>query len=330
MSKLVMIVDDEPGILSALSGVLSDEGYRTVCTGSGEEALELYRERQPDVVFLDIWLPDRDGLETLQALREQDRTAAVIMMSGHGTTSTAVKAIKMGACDFVEKPLSYNQVVDRVAAALEFRASVSQDSALLTSLERMKDRLETPPELSPPPEIGIVRTGDQPQRTISESTVLYGLGLHSGARTGMVMQPLPVDHGIHFLTLPGNAHIPAHIGVVAETDYATTLSRNGDSIKTVEHFLSALHAMGVTNLLVKVHGAARWKNASGRGCSSTCSQSPPSPCGARTQRKVSAGTQAAAALWPTRSNPDRCSEPGSPGADGARVNTAEYCFRRVR
>ena len=90
----------------------------------------------------------------------------------------------MGACDFVEKPLSYNQVVDGVAAALEFRASVSQDSALLTSLERMKDRLETPPELSPPPEIGIVRTGDQPQRTISESTVLYGLGLHSGARTG--------------------------------------------------------------------------------------------------------------------------------------------------
>jgi two-component system nitrogen regulation response regulator NtrX len=80
MPHLVLIVDDEPGIRSALAGILTDEGYETVATGSGSEAIELYRERRPDVVFLDIWRPDRDGLETLQSLRESDPAAAVVMM----------------------------------------------------------------------------------------------------------------------------------------------------------------------------------------------------------------------------------------------------------
>jgi UDP-3-O-acyl N-acetylglucosamine deacetylase len=82
----------------------------------------------------------------------------------------------------------------------------------------------------------------------------FYLGLHSGGRTGMVIQPLPPDTGIHFLTLPRGVTMPAHVSAVAETDYATTLTRGGESIRTVEHLLSALHAAGVTNLLVKVHG----------------------------------------------------------------------------
>ena len=252
--KLVLIVDDEPGILSTLSGVLSDEGYKTVCTGSGAEALDLYGRERPDVVMLDVWLPDHDGLETLQALREVDPTAAVIMMSGHGTASTAVKAIKMGAYDYVEKPLSYNQTVEAVLGALEYRESVASDRELLTSLEKTKDRLETPPDLTGPPLFGLVRRTDQPQRTIAQSTVIYGLGLHSGSRTGMSIQPLPPDSGIHFVILPTNTHVPAHVAAVAETDYATTLAHEGESIRTVEHFLSAAHALGITNLLIKVHG----------------------------------------------------------------------------
>jgi UDP-3-O-[3-hydroxymyristoyl] N-acetylglucosamine deacetylase len=254
MGELILIVDDEPGILTALSGVLNDEGYQTLCTQSGEEALKLYEDRQPSVVFLDIWLPDRDGLETLQALRELDPAAAVIMMSGHGTASTAVKAIKMGAFDYVEKPISYNQVVESVAGALEYRQSLASDASLLSSLERTKARLEQERILTPAPELPLLQQGTEPQRTIRKSTVLYGLGLHSGRRTGMAIQPLPPDSGIHFVTLPANTHIPAYVSEVAETDYATTLSRNGDRIRTVEHLLSALHAYGVTNLLIKVHG----------------------------------------------------------------------------
>jgi UDP-3-O-acyl N-acetylglucosamine deacetylase len=253
MSELVLIVDDEPGILTALSSVLNDEGYRTVCTESGEEAMRLYQEQQPDVVFLDVWLPDRDGLETLQAIREHDPTAAVVMMSGHGTTGTAVRAIKMGAVDYVEKPLSYDQAVELVQAALVYRASVAADSALLPSLEPRDDRIGSDHDFRLP-EAPLLQQGTQPQRTIAKSTVLYGLGLHSGQRTGMAIQPLPPDSGVHFVTLPDNIHVPAFVGSVAETSYATTLLRDRAEIKTVEHLLSALHAYGVTNLLIKVHG----------------------------------------------------------------------------
>jgi UDP-3-O-acyl N-acetylglucosamine deacetylase len=108
--------------------------------------------------------------------------------------------------------------------------------------------------LKPAPEISLLQESELPQRTIRQSTVVYGLGLHSGHRTGMAIQPLPPDSGIHFVTLPANTHIPAHVAAVAETDFATTLAKNGDSIRTVEHLLSALHAYGITNLLIKVHG----------------------------------------------------------------------------
>ncbi len=253
-SETVLLVDDEPGILTALANVLNDEGYRTLSTRSGVEAVAIYRERRPDVVFLDVWLPDRDGLETLQALREEDPAAAVVMMSGHGTASTAAKAIKMGAVDYLEKPLSYDQAVETVRTALDFRRSVVAEPALWHSLEVSRDRLDTERELRPPEGVPLLEASTEPQRTIAESTVLYGLGLHSGRRTGMALQPLPEETGIHFVTLPTNTHIPAFVDSVAETDYATTLLVNGSSIKTVEHLLSALHALGITNLLVKVHG----------------------------------------------------------------------------
>jgi len=252
--RTVLIVDDEPGILSALSNILSDEGFDTLSTSSGGEALRLYAERSPDVVFLDIWLADRDGLETLQALREADPSAAVVMMSGHGTPATAVKAIKLGALDYLEKPLSYNRTVEAVESALAYRDEVAEDSGVMRALEGSQARPESERELSPPPLLPQIRVGSAPQRTVAAAKVLYGLGLHSGGRTGMAIQPLPPDSGIHFVTLPGQRSVPAHVAKVADTDYATTLSSEGDSIKTVEHLLSALHAAGVTNLLIKVHG----------------------------------------------------------------------------
>ena len=254
MKNLVLIVDDEPGILTTLSGVLNDEGYDTHCVENGEEAVQFDRGRRPDAVFLDVWLPDRDGLETLQAIREIAPTASVVMMSGHGTASTAVKAIKMGAFDFLEKPLSYGKVADAAAGAVAFGESVTRDSQLRDMLERTADRIETGHHFEPPPAGSLVQEVDEPQRTVGKNLVLYGQGLHSGKRTGMVIQPLPPDSGIHFLTIPDNHLLPAHVSAVANTEYATTLSSESHSIKTVEHLLSALHAYGVTNLLVKVHG----------------------------------------------------------------------------
>ena len=247
---LALLVDDEPGILQTLSGVLADQGYRILATRSGNEALDLYRRERPELVFLDVWLPDRDGLETLQALRELDPHATVVMMSGHGTSATAVKAIKMGAFDYLEKPLAYQQAVDAAEAALRHRRA--QGEGVLVPTPEAK--LPTEHRLEPRPRLSLLRTGEEPQRTIRHSTVIYGLGLHSGGRTGMVIQPLPPDSGVHVLSLPTHTLIPAHVGAVEDTEYATTLGRGGVRVKTVEHFLSALHACGVTNLLIKVHG----------------------------------------------------------------------------
>jgi len=257
--RLALIVDDEPGILTTLSGILADRGYGTLCAATGNEAINLYRQHRPDVVFLDIWLPDRDGLETLQALRADDPAAAVVMMSGHGTTATAVKAIKMGAYDYLEKPLSLRRVVEAAEGAIDQKVALGLkaiygEAATAHENGAPAAGLDLENQIAPPPPLSILAQRGQRQRTIRHSTVIYGLGLHSGARTGMVIQPLPPDSGIHFYTLPGGQLIPAHVSQVADTDYATTIGRDGDSVKTVEHFLSALHAAGITNLLIKLHG----------------------------------------------------------------------------
>jgi UDP-3-O-[3-hydroxymyristoyl] N-acetylglucosamine deacetylase len=252
MNELVLIVDDEPGILTELSNILRDEGYRPIVTASGEEALKIYQIRQPHVVFLDIWLPDKDGLETLQALRQVDPDAVVVMMSGHGTTPTAVRAIKMGAFEYLEKPLSYNVVIETMQGALKARRARPRLDSGVFDLTKL--RAEKPREFAAPPLLPLVRPGREPQRTIKAPTVLYGLGLHSGARTGMALQPLPPNSGVHFVTLPNGTQIPAHISAVGDTEYATTIGREGEEIRTIEHLLSTLHARGITNLLIKVHG----------------------------------------------------------------------------
>ncbi|MBP1644194.1 MAG: UDP-3-O-[3-hydroxymyristoyl] N-acetylglucosamine deacetylase, partial [Acidobacteria bacterium] len=253
MAPLALLVDDEIGILETLSGVLSDHGYETVLTTSGEEAVEIYLARRPDVVFLDVWLPDRDGLETLALLREHDPQAAVVMLSGHGTTATAVRAMRMGAFDYLAKPPSSEQVVNAARGAVEARRAARALGP--ASLPPAPDRhAGGEPARTPPPRLRGLVAGALPQRTICHSTVLYGLGLHSGGRTGLVLQPLPPSSGIHFVSLPTGESIAAHASSVADTEYATTLSAHGAQVKTVEHLLSALHAAGVTNLLIKVHG----------------------------------------------------------------------------
>src|SRR5260370_8040628 len=102
----VLIVDDEPGIRESLAGVLADEGYSAASVESGEASLDLLRKTVFEVVLLDIWLPGMDGLETLEKIRDLDNPPEVIMISGHGTIETAVRATKLGAFHFLEKPLS--------------------------------------------------------------------------------------------------------------------------------------------------------------------------------------------------------------------------------
>src|SRR6478752_178857 len=126
----VLIVDDEPGVRSALSGVLRDEGYQVDAVESGEACLELLGRQPFDVVVLDVWLPGMDGLATLTRMRERQVDAQVVIISGHGSVESAVRAIKMGAFDFVEKPLSLEKTVLVVRNALRQRHLEAENLAL--------------------------------------------------------------------------------------------------------------------------------------------------------------------------------------------------------
>src|SRR5215217_3266488 len=123
MSDSVLIVDDERGIRETLRAVLEDEGFECEAVGSGEECLEAVGQRSFGCVLLDVWLPRLDGLETLARMREQGTDAAVVMISGHATIETAVRATKLGAFDFVEKPLSIEKTVLTVRNALRSAGS---------------------------------------------------------------------------------------------------------------------------------------------------------------------------------------------------------------
>ena len=115
----ILIVDDESSIRQSLRGVLEDEGYKTSVAESGEACLEVLRKRRFDVVLLDVWLPGMDGLETLEKIRESENAPEVIMISGHGTIETAVRATKLGAYDFLEKPLSVDKTLILLKNAID-------------------------------------------------------------------------------------------------------------------------------------------------------------------------------------------------------------------
>ena len=132
----ILIVDDEPGVRSALSGVMRDEGYDVDSVDSGEACLERLGTDAYDVVLLDIWLPGLDGLSTLERLRQRSVDAPVVMISGHGNIESAVRAIKMGAFDFVEKPLSLEKTVLVVGNAVRQRRLEAENRALRAHVDR--------------------------------------------------------------------------------------------------------------------------------------------------------------------------------------------------
>ena len=131
----ILIVDDEPAIQSSLKGVLEDEGYRVTAVGSGGEALARVADEPPDLIFLDIWMSGLDGLATLEKIKRVRPEATVVMISGHGTIETAVRATKLGAYDFIEKPLSLEKTLMIAARALE-HARLAQENA------RLRERLD--------------------------------------------------------------------------------------------------------------------------------------------------------------------------------------------
>src|SRR5437764_13099070 len=148
MKHSVLIVDDEAGIRQSLAGVLQDEGYGAESVESGEECLEFLGKNRCDVVLLDIWLPAMDGLQTLERVQALENPPVVVMISGHATIETAVRATKLGAFDFIEKPLSIHKTLLTLRNALrqhqlertntQLEAELSQEYAMVGNSVAMR------------------------------------------------------------------------------------------------------------------------------------------------------------------------------------------------
>jgi len=139
MAKTILVIDDEESILQSLEGILTDEGFEVILAESGLSGLQKV-DALPDLILLDIWMPDMDGIETLVKLKEIHPRIQVIMMSGHATIETAVKATRLGAYDFIEKPLSLEKVLLSVQNALD-HYRLEEEISLLKEKEKKKYRI---------------------------------------------------------------------------------------------------------------------------------------------------------------------------------------------
>jgi two-component system nitrogen regulation response regulator NtrX len=121
MFPSILVVDDEPTIVHSLTGLLVDDGFEVISASNGYSAMKLIESESPDLVLLDIWMPGMDGIETLKEIKKNNPFIQVIIITGHGTVETAVKATKLGAFDLIEKPLSFDKVIVSINNALNFR-----------------------------------------------------------------------------------------------------------------------------------------------------------------------------------------------------------------
>jgi two-component system nitrogen regulation response regulator NtrX len=146
MFPSILIVDDEPSILRSLTGLLADEGFEVMTAANGYEALKTIEKESPDLVLLDIWMPGIDGIETLKEIKKDNPYVQVVMITGHGTIETAVKATKLGAFDFIEKPLSIDKVIVSINNALNFRRLEEENRYLRKkTLEKHSITGDSPP-----------------------------------------------------------------------------------------------------------------------------------------------------------------------------------------
>lgn len=246
MKNKVLIIDDEEDILSSCKNVLEDEDYDVDIAKDYDEALKIFESKKIDLVFLDVWLPNTDGLDILSNIKEKYPNTTVIMMSGHAGVETAVRATKLGAYDFLEKPISISKLLSSCEEVLNKKDNNKNEENLnyLNEHEnhnksKLKYRI--------------------PQRTIAKSVVVSGFALMEGRKTALTLVPAEVNTGIVFIDINTNTHIKlSHENILSKDKSgavnSTALINGNRYIKTTEHFLAALHMMGITNLIVKCDG----------------------------------------------------------------------------
>lgn len=253
----ILVVDDEEAIVETLGSVLEDEGYAVLKAKSGDEALEKVKSFNPSVIFLDMWMPGKDGIEVLREILQVNPSTQVIMISGHATITNALDAVKLGATDFIEKPFTIESVSNALTKAFTKYQEEEENEENRVKSELVGSNVKAS-ALSIKPHPGAFTSKyagkNLGQRTIKDSIVLYGQCLHSGAKSGLVLEPLPLNSGIHFSHLGSTHSVPAFISNVESTTLATTLRSEHVSASTIEHLFAALHAYKISNLLIKCNG----------------------------------------------------------------------------
>ena len=239
----VLIIDDEEDILSSCKAVLVDEDYDVETAKDYKEAMKIFESKKIDLVFLDVWLPDTDGLDILSNIKEKYPNTTVIMMSGHAGVETAVRATKMGAYDFLEKPISISKLLSSCDDVLNKKENNNETEINHSNNHHNKSKLKY----------------KIPQRTIAKSVVVSGFALMEGRKTALTLVPAEVNTGIVFVDINSNTHIKlSHENILSKDKSgavnSTALISGSRHIKTTEHFLAALHMMGITNLIVKCDG----------------------------------------------------------------------------
>ena len=240
----ILIIDDEEDILTTCQSILEDEGYDVYIAKNYNEALKILEDNSINLVFLDVWLPDIDGLDILTNIKDKFPSITVIMMSGHAGVETAVRATKIGAYDFLEKPISISKLLsscDEVFKEHEDRDVSKEccDNMSFNKKHQCKYKVA--------------------QRTIAKSVVVSGFALMEGRKTALTLVPAEVNTGIVFVDINTNTHIKlSHDNILSKDKSgavnSTALVSGSRYIKTTEHFLAALHIMGITNLIVKCDG----------------------------------------------------------------------------
>ena len=240
--RRVLIVDDDADMSGALAEALENGGFETACSGDGQNAIRLVDSFRPHVMLLDIWVPGMNGIEILRSVQGKDYECRIIMFSGHGTIAMAVRAIQLGAFDYIEKPCSLSRLVESVK-----QACTSPDPGSGASTSHVNSRTLWIRGRS-----NGNSSASRPQRTLRSGVVEQGLGLQSGVKTGIILEPMPANSGIVFRNIATGESLPASIDFVASTSFCTTLQKGGVTVRTIEHLMAALHAYGITNLQIQV------------------------------------------------------------------------------
>jgi len=147
MKYTVLIVDDEDNIRLSLKGSLEDEGFYVMQASSGEDALKIIDKQDVDIVLLDIWMPGIDGIQTLQEIKKINPDLPVIIMTGHGSIDAAIKTTRLGALDFLEKPLDLNRIIITINNALHMKELSAENALLKKKTEKDDEMIGTSPAI---------------------------------------------------------------------------------------------------------------------------------------------------------------------------------------